>query len=178
MPPRPPSTAYRVHQFVRRNRLAVTAGAVVARALMVAVVLSSVGSVQAKLERDRAARLEREANASAAEAKASAEVGRTKQAKVWDWAAQHLVTNVVANTAPAYPYRFYAKETEFLSTAGGTNTNWQLPAWRPLHSEPVPSTADDIGEVAGPDVPLFHSGSTFRVEALAVRCSERLSILE
>lgn len=34
-----------------------------------------------------------------------------------------------------------------------------------------------IGKVAGPDVPLFHSASTFRVEALAVGCSARLPVL-
>ena len=34
-----------------------------------------------------------------------------------------------------------------------------------------------VGEVARPDVPLFHSASTFRVEALAVRRSARLSVL-
>jgi hypothetical protein len=34
-----------------------------------------------------------------------------------------------------------------------------------------------VGKVAGPDVPLFHSASTFRVEALAVRRSARLSVL-
>jgi WD40 repeat protein len=51
---RPPSTAYRLHKFVRRNRLMVTAGAVVAAVLVVGVVVSTWQWFRADRERGRA----------------------------------------------------------------------------------------------------------------------------
>ena len=74
--------------------------------------------------------------------------------KVWDWTGQRLVTNVVANTAPAYPYRFYTKETEFLSSAGGINTTWEVPAWRLIRSKSAPAAEGGIlqtGAATAPD---------------------------
>ena len=68
---RPPSTAYRVQKFVRRNRLPVTAGAVVAITLIVGVVLSSLGFVQARLQRNRAVASAADAKSRQAEAEAS-----------------------------------------------------------------------------------------------------------
>jgi TolB-like protein/Flp pilus assembly protein TadD len=53
----PPRASYRLRKFVRRNRVAVTAGSVVLVALLAGTTLASVGLVQAKRDRDRAVEL-------------------------------------------------------------------------------------------------------------------------
>ncbi|MHC4349154.1 MAG: tetratricopeptide repeat protein, partial [Planctomycetota bacterium] len=53
----PPRASYRLRKFVRRNRVAVTAGSVVTVALLAGTTLASVGFVQAKRDRDRAVEL-------------------------------------------------------------------------------------------------------------------------
>src|SRR6185503_6238596 len=91
---RPPSTAYRMKKFVRRNRLAVAAGAAVAATLIGGVVLSSIGFVQARLQRDRAVHSAGEATASAAEAE--------RQRKLVETKAEELRRNLyVSNVARA-----------------------------------------------------------------------------
>jgi serine/threonine protein kinase len=58
---RPPSATYKLRKFVRRNRVAVSAGAVVAAALLAGLVLAVAGLAQAQRERDRAIAAERAA---------------------------------------------------------------------------------------------------------------------
>ena len=66
----PPGVAYRLRKFVRRNRLAVTAGALVAASLVLGLSLATVGFVQASRERDTARQNAEKAERAAAEARA------------------------------------------------------------------------------------------------------------
>ena len=50
----PPGAAYKFRKFIKRNRVAVTAGSLVAAALVVGLVISMIGFVQASRQRDRA----------------------------------------------------------------------------------------------------------------------------
>ena len=50
----PPGVVYRLRKFVRRNRMMVTAGALVAASVLVGLALATIGFVQASRERDRA----------------------------------------------------------------------------------------------------------------------------
>ena len=63
----PPSAAYRVRKFIRRNRAGVAAGSLVAAALVAAVVGTTWGMLWALAERDRAGQAESAAEARAAE---------------------------------------------------------------------------------------------------------------
>jgi serine/threonine protein kinase/Tfp pilus assembly protein PilF len=54
----PPRASYRLRKFVRRNRVAVVAGSLVAAALLVGTTFASVGLFQAKRDRDRAVEAE------------------------------------------------------------------------------------------------------------------------
>ncbi|MCK4414783.1 MAG: serine/threonine protein kinase [Candidatus Eisenbacteria sp.] len=57
----PPSVAYRARKFVKRNRVAVAAGSLVAAAVVLGLVVSTIGFVQANRERDRAMEAEQHA---------------------------------------------------------------------------------------------------------------------
>ena len=57
----PPSTAYRIKKFVRRNRTAVTGVLLIAAALVIGLSLATVGFVRASLERNRAVAAEADA---------------------------------------------------------------------------------------------------------------------
>ena len=59
----PPSTVYRVRKFVRRNRAAAAAGAVVAMALVVGLTLSIIGFAQANRQRAKALEARNESEA-------------------------------------------------------------------------------------------------------------------
>ena len=50
----PPTAAYRLRKFIRRNRAAVAGGGAIAAALLIGAVLSTIGFVNARHERDRA----------------------------------------------------------------------------------------------------------------------------
>ena len=56
----PPGVFYKFRKFVKRNRVAVTAGSLVAAALVVGLMLSTIGFVQASRQRDRAIVAEQE----------------------------------------------------------------------------------------------------------------------
>ncbi|MEC9374185.1 MAG: serine/threonine-protein kinase, partial [Planctomycetota bacterium] len=60
----PPATLYRARKFVRRNRVAVTAGSAVAAALVIGLTLATIGLVRASEQRDRAEVARDEAQAS------------------------------------------------------------------------------------------------------------------
>lgn len=80
----PPSTAYRVKKFVRRNRGSVTAGTAVAGALLIGVIAFAWQAKVARDQRDLAVRAERvaedaEADAAAAQRKAEAERDRAER---------------------------------------------------------------------------------------------------
>ncbi len=62
----PPGTAYRMRKFVRRNRIPVVFSVSVAAALVVGLVFALVGFAQARRDRDRALRAERQAETEAA----------------------------------------------------------------------------------------------------------------
>ena len=50
----PPGRSYRLYKFIRRNRVSVSAGAVVAVALLIGCTLATIGLIKASRERDRA----------------------------------------------------------------------------------------------------------------------------
>jgi tetratricopeptide (TPR) repeat protein len=75
----PPSASYRFRKFARRNRGALVAGAAVAALLAVATVVSTVGFLQAREQRDRAQRAEARAlqeKQLAEDARGQAEIAR------------------------------------------------------------------------------------------------------
>ncbi|MBL8746407.1 MAG: tetratricopeptide repeat protein, partial [Phycisphaerae bacterium] len=67
----PPSRAYRMSKFVRRNRVAVLAGSAIALAVVAGGVVSTIGFVRASEQRDRALAAEAEARHQGAEAERS-----------------------------------------------------------------------------------------------------------
>ncbi|HTL58579.1 MAG TPA: serine/threonine-protein kinase [Candidatus Limnocylindrales bacterium] len=78
---RPPTTAYRVQKFVRRNKAAVIAAALVTLLLVAGVIGTSFGLVRARRERanaERAASVANRANAEAQKARAAAEANAQK----------------------------------------------------------------------------------------------------
>ncbi|MDX2037237.1 MAG: serine/threonine-protein kinase [Isosphaeraceae bacterium] len=84
---RPPSRGYRLRKFVRRNRGAVTAAALVAFALLVGIVGTTLGLVEARTQREAAERARGEAVAEAA-AKERARLAEAEQRKAAELANQ------------------------------------------------------------------------------------------
>ena len=69
----PPGAAYKFRKFIKRNRVAVTAGLFVAAALVFGFTLSTIGFVQASRERERAREAEVDAKQLAGDARTAAE---------------------------------------------------------------------------------------------------------
>ncbi len=77
----PPGAVYKLRKFVKRNRVAVTAGSLVAAALVLGLLFSTIGFVQASRQRDRAIVAEQEQSRErqrAEEALAATEAARDK----------------------------------------------------------------------------------------------------
>ena len=66
----PPGAGYKVYKFVRRHRVGVVAGAVVAGAVLIGFAAATVGFIEARHERDHAVAAEQAAKKEAASAKA------------------------------------------------------------------------------------------------------------
>ena len=69
----PPSAAYRIRKFVRRNRVSVVAGLLVTAALLIGSALATIGLIQASRERDRALLAEQTARREAGKARLEAQ---------------------------------------------------------------------------------------------------------
>jgi eukaryotic-like serine/threonine-protein kinase len=92
---RPPTTAYRVAKFARRNKGAVAAGTAVTAALLAGLAFASVGFVRASAERDRALGAEAQARASreaAESARLTAEREAAKAGAVNDFLLQRMLS--------------------------------------------------------------------------------------
>ena len=72
-----PGMANQLHKFVKRNRVAVTAGSLVAAALVIGLIVSMVGFVQASRQRDRAVIAEQQQSSE----RERAETARTAEAE-------------------------------------------------------------------------------------------------
>lgn len=89
----PPSAAYRLRKFVRRNRLGVTATALGILALAGTAVGTSIGLVEAQTQRtaaEQAASDARAAQAAEAQARADAEAGRERLQRITEFQARML----------------------------------------------------------------------------------------
>lgn len=95
----PPSRAYRVRKFVRRNRVAVLAGSAIALAVVAGGVASAVGFVRASEQRDRAMAAEREAVAQRAAAESARERAQTEAARAK--AVTAFLTQMLSSVKPS-----------------------------------------------------------------------------
>ena len=80
----PPGVTYKLRKFIKRNRAAVTAGSLVAAALVAGLIVSTIGFVQASRQRDRAVVAEQQQSNErerAETARDEAEQARTAEAK-------------------------------------------------------------------------------------------------
>lgn len=138
--------------FVRRNRLAVTAGAAVAVTLIAGVVLSGMGLVQARLQRDRAVRSERAAIASAAETEQQRNQA-VEHRKVVETRAEELRRSLyvssIARAAMVLETRNMAKVRTLLDACPKDQPHWE---WARL--DWLDSSATDL-VLPGWELPKF-----------------------
>ena len=88
-----PSILYRLHKFIRRHRVSVTAGFLVAAAMIVGCVLATYGLVRARLDRNRAVRSEQVAEQRLVEAQ--------RQAKITEAVNEFINKDLLASADPA-----------------------------------------------------------------------------
>jgi serine/threonine protein kinase/tetratricopeptide (TPR) repeat protein len=88
-----PNILYRLHKFIRRHRVSVTAGFLVAAAMIVGCLLATYGLVRARLDRNRAVRSEQVAEQRLVEAE--------RQARITEAVNEFINKDLLASADPA-----------------------------------------------------------------------------
>jgi len=126
---RPPSTAYRVQKFVRRNRIAVSVGAVVGAAVALGAVLAVIGFITARQERNRALDAEQRARTSATQAEAEAGKAEAESAiskAVLEFLQKDLLGQASPNRNPDRDLKLREALNRAAETVGTRFTNQPL----------------------------------------------------
>ena len=186
----PPSTVYRVKKFVRRNRASVTAASVVAAALVVGFVLSTMMYLRAEQAREREAVARVQAEEARVRAESAEQVAQEQRKLAEERAEAHRRTLYVTHLSmakEAYSQANIGRVRELLESCSADLRGWEWYRLRHIADQPCMTLRGHDGEVwsvaFSPDGKRIASGSddkTIKVwdaatgaEVMTLRAHER-----